>query len=278
MNKSNARLRVVKRFNSKNRRGVVYQGDALVFLRKLKSDSAAIVFLDPPFNLGKVYDKRRTKLDRMPEKEYRRWIEDVLDEAVRVLRPGGALYLYHIPRWAVRFGDYLMDRLDFRHWIAVSMKNGFVRGRNLYPAHYALLHFTKGKPRVLRRPRVPPATCRHCGRLTHDYGGYAHIIARNNGVNLSDFWEDLSPVRHAKYKHRHANELPPKILERVMQISGAKGGVFVDPFSGSGTSVLACVRAGLVFKACDIVHNNCRLIARVVDELGKEMTNGRVNG
>ncbi|MCX6600758.1 MAG: DNA methyltransferase [bacterium] len=262
MNNGSATLHVVKRFNSKKHRGVVYQGDALAFLRKLKSDSAAIVFLDPPFNLGKVYDKRRSKLDRMPEKEYRRWIEDILDEAVRVLKPGGALYMYHIPRWAVRFGAYLMDRLEFQHWIAVSMKNGFARGRRLYPAHYALLHFTKGEARVLRRPRIAPATCRHCSGLIHDYGGYAHIISRNKGVNLSDFWDDLSPVRHAKHKHRKANELPHKMLERIMAISGAPSLLCIDPFAGTGSAIKAAVRAGLKFAACDLYRSNCRLICQ----------------
>ena len=49
-------VRIVKRYVGKRVRGVIYQGDALAFLKKMKHDSAGIVFLDPPFNLGKIYD------------------------------------------------------------------------------------------------------------------------------------------------------------------------------------------------------------------------------
>ena len=36
------------------------------------------------------------------------------------------------------------------------MKNGFARGKKLYPAHYALLYFTKGMPASFQRPKILP--------------------------------------------------------------------------------------------------------------------------
>jgi len=36
----------------------------------------------------------------------------------------------------------------FRHWVAMSMKGTFPRGRKLYPAHYALLYCSKGEPKT----------------------------------------------------------------------------------------------------------------------------------
>ncbi len=58
------------------------------------------------------------------------------------------------------YSDSLLEQhLDFRHWIAISMKNGFVRGDHLYPAHYALLYYTKGKPESFNRPKVPKPIC-----------------------------------------------------------------------------------------------------------------------
>jgi site-specific DNA-methyltransferase (adenine-specific) len=258
---------VVHRYAGKRIRGTIHKGDALAFLRSLKSESAGIVFLDPPFNLGKEYSDRNKELDRRPEKRYEEWLLSILDESVRVLMPGGALYLYHMPIWAMKFGAYLATNLTFRHWIAISMKSGFVRRSRLYPAHYALLYFTKGSPLRFHRPKIPAATCRHCGKKIKDYGGYREIIDRNNGVNLSDFWEDLSPVRHAKYKHRKANELPPKILERIVAISGKRGTLYVDPFAGTGSGVLAAAKAGMEFSACDLVNANCALICRLLENM-----------
>jgi site-specific DNA-methyltransferase (adenine-specific) len=249
-------------FSSKTKsvNGKIFCTEAIEFLKELTSNSARIVFLDPPFNLGKQYD-RRNNLDRMPSDIYRTWFEKVVDEAIRILEPGGSLFLYHVPLWALRFGEYLDERLLFHQWIAISMKNGFVRGKHLYPAHYALMMFTKGKPRKFVRPRISPQECRTCGELVKDYGGYKPII-RRKGINLSDFWDDLSPVRHANKKHRAANELPDLLFHRVLTMVGGRGSLYVDPFGGSGSGVIAAARRGMRFAACDVVKANCILMKR----------------
>lgn len=230
-------------------RGEIVCGDALNTLTRLRDETADIIFLDPPFNLGKHYGGSPRKADRIAEETYCRYVFDVLNAAIDVLKPGGALFLYHIPRWALYFADRLSKRLSFRHWIAISMKNSFARGRLLYPAHYALLYFTKGQPVHFQRPKIAPARCRHCHRLIKDYGGYLRFIQQ--GINLTDVWDDISPVRHKRYKHRAANELPPEIARRAIAISGVANGLFVDPFAGAGTSLLAAIEANMNFVACD---------------------------
>lgn len=247
-----------KRFNRKALKGTIYWADAEKLLSSIKPGSADIIFLDPPFNLKKKYTKTST-LDNKPEEEYKDWLISVFELSIKALREGGALYLYHLPKWAMRFGPYLETHLDFRHWISVSMKNGFVRGENLYPAHYALLYFTKGKPGAFSRPKTDPQKCRHCDGLVKDYGGYRAII-EEKGINLSDIWEDISPVRHGNKKTRAANELPEKLMDRVLEISGTEGGLYVDPFAGSGTGIVAAAKKGMKFLAGDIVKENCRII------------------
>ena len=240
--------------------GVVVCGDALTLLQCLNTDSADIIFLDPPFNLGKRYGTKSAKDDNRHLDSYRRFITLILTEAARVLKPGGALYLYHIPKWALEFGAHLNSLLLFRHWIAISMKNGFVRGQRLYPAHYALLYFTKGEPAQFTRPKIPIQKCRHCKLPIRDYGGYKAFVAK--GVNLSDIWDDLSPVRHKHKKTRQANELPPTLLERVMQISGHPHGIVVDPFAGSGASLVAALGSGMHFVANDREPSYYRLMVK----------------
>jgi site-specific DNA-methyltransferase (adenine-specific) len=232
-------------------------------------ETADIIFLDPPFNLGKRYCGRRPRLDLIPADRYQGWLNEILVESTRVLRPGGTLYLYHLPVWALRFGAYLDAQLEFKHWIAISMKNGFIRGRKLYPAHYALLMFTKGEARQFSRPKLSPVRCRHCGEYVKDYGGYLPIIEAR-GINLSDFWEDLSPVRHASRKHRRANELPELLFKRIIEISGAPDALYVDPFAGTGSGVVTAVRKGMRFAACDLVETNCRIICQRLNALARQ--------
>lgn len=253
--------RVVARFRRASCSGSIHQGDALAFLRTLPDESADLVFLDPPFNLGKRYSRSSPTRDSAPEAAYRQQLEDVLAECARILKRGGTLYLYHLPLWASRLSVSLEAFLDFRQWIAIAMKNGLPPSTRLYPAHYALLCFAKGTPNTFSKVRLRPARCRHCGEPIKDYGGYWDLVARK-GLNLSDFWEDLSPVRHPSRKHRAANELPPVLFERVFRMSGRRGGVFVDPYAGSGGSVIEAVRAGMQFRACDIVATYCTLLRR----------------
>ena len=203
----------------------------------MRDESADVLFLDPPFNLGKAYGQRARADDAKPDQDYRLYMTKVLDRCVEVLRPGGSLYLYHIPRWALEFGAHLGGRLILAHWIAISMKNGFVRRNRLYPAHYALVHFGKGELSRFVRPKTAPLTCPHCGEFVKSYGGYEKFV--RGGINLSDVWDDVSPLRHNKYRLRESNALPPIIPHRVVQMSGHKGGLLVDPFAGTGSSLVA---------------------------------------
>jgi site-specific DNA-methyltransferase (adenine-specific) len=231
--------------------------DALAFLQSIRSDVADVVFLDPPFNLGKDYGPLAS-VERADPEIYDLYIRAVLKQCVRILAPGGALFLYHMPAWATRWVDYLAQQLCFRHWIAVSMKNGFVRGDRLYPAHYALLYYTKGAPARFARPKLALRRCPHCSKVLKDYGGYRQIVDEK-GINLSDVWDDLSPVRHGTSKLRLLNQLPVEITDRICAIAGAPGCLLVDPFAGTGTSLVSAVSNQMHFLGNDIETRNIRI-------------------
>ena len=220
--------------------GKLFDEDCLEFLKKINSDVVDTFFADPPFNLNKEYGKRSQ--DSRTEAEYIEWCKSWIAEAVRTIKPGGAFYLYNLPKWNILLGPYLEELgLTFRHWIAVNIKLSLPVAGRLYPAHYSLLYYTKGKPRVFNKIRTPIQLCRHCGGEVKDYGG--HRDAMNpKGVNLSDVWDDIAPVRHAKYKsaNRSANALSTKILDRVVSMSTNPGDLVVDPFGGSGTTFAVC--------------------------------------
>jgi len=149
----------------------------------IADESVDTVFADPPFNLGKEYGKRSN--DDRPGSEYlescRKWVA----ESARTLKPGGAFFLYNLPKWNVPLGAYLSELgLTFRHWVAVEISASLPIPGRLHPSHYSLLYYTKGKPKTFRRARTPIQICRHCGGEVKDCGG--HCGAMNpNGVNLT---------------------------------------------------------------------------------------------
>lgn len=221
--------------------GALHAGDCMDMFANVLDGTVDCVFADPPFNLGKIYGASFN--DRMADDAYLSWCKQWLEECIRVLAPGGALFLYNIPRWNIRIGAWLMERgdLEFRHDIAIEMKNGFRISGKLYPAHYSLLYFTKGPPKTFRSIRTPLETCRHCQGEIKDYGGYRAKM-HPAGVNLTDVWTDIAPVRHKKFQTagRSANALSTKTLERVVEISTLPGQVVLDPFGGSGTTFAVC--------------------------------------
>ncbi len=243
--------------------GALFEGDCTEILPGIADAMVDTVFADPPFNLAKEYGIKVD--DARPDHEYLEWCKRWLDECVRILKPGGSMFVYNLPKWNVLIGSYLTKSgLDFRHWIAVNIKLSLPIPGRLFPSHYSLLYYTKGKPKTFKRIRTPIETCRHCGGEIKDYGG--HRGAMNpKGVNLTDVWNDITPVRHWKFKSRKrsANQLSTKILERVVSLSTEKGDLVVDPFGGSGTTFDVCERLarhwiGIEIESCDVIVERLR--------------------
>ena len=217
--------------------GVLFKKDCLELLARMKSETIDCVFADPPFNLGKDYKNGFN--DKLSKIEYFDWCEKWIKECCRILKPGGAIFIYGTPELALKFGNFLSEIMTFRHWIALTMKGTYSRGKKLYPAHYALLYYTRGEPKVFNKLRVPVPTCRHCRKELKDYGGHRNKL-NPEGLNLTDFWEDTSPNRHRKFKVRPGvNELKSMIPERAILMSTEKGGVVFDPFGGGGSTYQA---------------------------------------
>ncbi len=217
--------------------GKLYQGDCLEMLKGLPDGTADLAFADPPFNLNKSYSSKMD--DNLSDAAYIEWCRAWVAELVRVVKPGGSLFLYNLPKWNLPLGAFLMERLTFRHWITVDMKYCLPIPKRLYPSNYSLLYFIKGStPAIFHPDRLPIECCRHCGGEQRDYGGYKDKM-NPKGVNLTDVWTDIPPVRHLKYKRRSANELSLKLMDRIVSLATDPGSTVIDPFGGSGTTYVA---------------------------------------
>lgn len=75
--------------------GHLYRADCLEFLRTVEDQNVVTFFADPPFNLKKDYGSKGS--DNIPDADYLEWCKSWLTEGVRVLAPGGALFLYNLP-------------------------------------------------------------------------------------------------------------------------------------------------------------------------------------
>ncbi|MEO8173197.1 MAG: site-specific DNA-methyltransferase [Sediminibacterium sp.] len=219
-------------------KGKLYQADCVTLMKQLKPESVDLIFADPPFNLDKQYASGID--DNLASEQYLQWCEQWLEECINILKPGGGLFIWNIPKWNVPIAEYLSKRLTFKNWIANDIKFSLpIQGR-LYPSHYSLLYFIKGeKANYFRPDRMPMDVCRHCYKETKDYGGYKNKM-NPLGINISDIWTDIPPVRHSKYKKRkEANELSLKLMDRIIEMASKPGDTIFDPFGGSGVTYVA---------------------------------------
>lgn len=253
--------------NFSTKMGSLFYGDSLKVLPQVCDEVVDTVFADPPFNIGKKYGKSTD--DLRPNDEYLLWCRQWLDECVRILKPGGALFLYNLPKWNIVLGAYLIEKgMMFRHWIAIEISACLPIPGRLHPSHYSLLYFTKGKPKTFRRIRTPLLKCRHCGGEVKDYGGHRDAL-NPKGITLKDVWTDIPPVRHSKYKSktRTANALSTKILDRVIETSTVPGDLVLDPFGGSGTTLVVCEARHRHWIGIEVDHGQ---------EIVERLTNGEI--
>src|SRR6185503_16103408 len=124
--------------------------------------------------------------DQMPDPHYVEWCKNWLGQCVRILKHGGSLFLYNLPKWNILLGAFLFEQgMTFKHWIAIEMSACLPIPGRLHPSHYGLLYFTKGKAKTFRKIRTPVQLCRHCGKEVKDYGGHRGAL-NPKGLNLKD--------------------------------------------------------------------------------------------
>lgn len=243
-------------------KGALFQGDCLDIIAGLGSDKIDLIFADPPFNLGKDYGGDFN--DLLDDDQYLDWCKDWIRGCSRVLKPGGAFFLYSLPKWNMALGSFMQDiDLTFRHWISIDIKFGpYKRPDALYSSHYSLLYFSKGgSPTTFNNIRIPFQTCRHCGKEIKDYGGHRKKM-NPLGVSLTDVWSDITPVRHWKFKSkkRKANQLSTRLLWRVIQMASNPGDVVLDPFGGSGTTFDVAEHLDRQWLGIELETHHCKII------------------
>jgi DNA modification methylase len=161
--------------------------------------------------------------------ESRDLLVGLLPEVVRVLRPGGLLFIYGDPAELPHWGEYLltapemMEQTVFKYWISLDLNARPSEGF-LLPTHQGLLLFVKRNPARKTPPpfqlhvndvRVPHRNCTACGENVKDWGGKKHLL-NPLGAAPSDVWRDL-PRRDLT-----GEAIPADVLTRIEKLAGVK--------------------------------------------------------
>ena len=135
---------------------------------------------------------------REQDKIYIDYINRIIDKTTQLLKKGGLLFVYGLPKWLPYFALNLNETSDmlFKYWIALDITNK-KKDDGIDNNHIGMLMYVKGKNTPFHintdTVRVPYVSCASCGKNIKDWGGKKHLINKN-GSCISDVWKDFYKV------------------------------------------------------------------------------------
>jgi adenine-specific DNA-methyltransferase len=224
----------------------ILHGDALSELKRIPSNSVQLVVTSPPYNIGKEYEVRREYSDYLKD------MKPIIFELVRILRPGGSICWQVgngvrkgevIPLDVLYYPIFKAQGMALRNRIVWSFGHGLHAQRRFSGRHETILWFTKGNEYTfnLDAVRVPAKY----PKKRHYKGPKKGKLSGNPlGKNPGDVWEITNIKALHPEKTNHPCQFPVALVDRLVRSLSNPGDIVVDPFLGSGTTVLAAAING----------------------------------
>lgn len=254
----------------------IYCGDCRQLLSQLPSESVDAIYMDPPF-----FTQELQKLSGRDGKEYSfedswesmefyvNYIKERLIECRRVLKNTGSIFV-HCDRNASHYLKIALDNVfgmnNFQSEIVWSYKRWSNSKKGLLNNHQIIFFYsrtadfkfhtmyteyseTTNVDQILQE-RVRNAD----GKSTYktDAAGQTVLGQAKKGVPLSDVWE--IPYLNPKAKERvgYPTQKPVILLEQIIKLVTDEGDTVLDPFMGSGTTIIASKILGRNYLGFDI--------------------------
>lgn len=244
--------------------GRLYQGDSIKWLESLPSSSVDLVFADPPYNIKKA------EWDNFESQEkYIEWSIKWIAQASRVLKPTGSLYV-------CGFSEILADIKHpaskyFKHcrWLIWHYKNKANLGNEWGRSHESIIHFRKTDAcklniddirtpygaHTLKYPSHPQAeTSAYSGNGNKQRDNW---IPNPKGAKPKDVIDIPTTCNGMGEKTPHPTQKPEELLRKFVLASSNEGDLVIDPFSGSGTTIVVAEQLKRRWMGCDMnIHYN----------------------
>ena len=257
--------------------GRLHRGDALEWLTGVADASVDLVFADPPYGIGKeawdVFPSQIAYLD---------WSARWITEAARVLKPTGSLYVCGFSEVLADLKAIVAPRFASLRWLVWSYRNKANLGRDWGRSHESVLHARMaGFVLDLDAARVPynAHTTRYPEHPQADSSNFAGAQKKRYtwrphpaGAKPRDVFEIPTLCNGMREKTLHPTQKPIELVRRLVLAATGPGDLVVDPFGGSGTTLLLCERTKRRWLGCEIDEGYLALaaarIAGTDDEAG----------
>ncbi|MBW4517152.1 MAG: site-specific DNA-methyltransferase [Timaviella obliquedivisa GSE-PSE-MK23-08B] len=246
----------------KHPNGQLYQGDAIAWLTSLENESVDLIFADPPYNLNKAeWDSFDSQED------YVSWSLQWIHQAARVLKPTGSLYVCGFSEILADLKHPASQYFKGCRWLVWHYKNKANLGNDWGRSHESIIHFRKSVAVKLNLDdvRIPYGThtLKYPSHPQADSSIYSN--SKDGNGKPRDRW--LPHPKGAKPKDvidipttcngmgettPHPTQKPEELIRKFVLASSQPGDWVIDPFSGSGTTVVVAEQLGRRWMGCDL--------------------------
>ncbi len=244
----------------KNKNNVLYEGDSIKWLKSIESETVDLIFADPPYNIKKAeWDKFES------QEKYIQWSMKWIKEAARVLKKTGTLYICGFSEILADLKHPSMKYFNSCKWLVWYYKNKANLGNDWGRSHESMLHLRKSKLFTMNIDdvRIP------YGKHTLKYPSHpqAETSQYGNGEKRKDVWtphplgakpKDVIEVpttcNGMEEKTPHPTQKPEELLRKLILASSNESDLVLDPFSGSGTTLVVAEQLGRRWLGCDLSH------------------------
>ena len=212
--------------------------------RLMAGRTADLIFTDPPYGIayvGKTADALTITNDRLDPEEFRRFLRAAYERMAEATRPGAAIYVCHSDAHGSAFREEL-TRAGFLHkQTLVWIKNHFVLGRQDYQwQHEPILYgWRDGGPHTWTGPR---------NRVTviDDAADPEAMKKAELLAIVRELYEVSSAIREDRPPRstEHPTMKPVRLVARLTVNNTHRGDLVLDPFLGSGSTLIAAEQLG----------------------------------
>jgi DNA modification methylase len=231
--------------------------DCIKGLQQLEAGTVDLAFADPPFNIGYEYDHYK---DKHEADDYLAWTQGWGEQIHRVLKADGTFWLAIGDEYAAELKLLFQKELGFtcRSWVIWYYTFGVNCTKKFSRSHAHLLHFVKNRKRFTFNGQDPAIRVPSARQLV-----YFDSRGNPDGKLPDDTWilrpQDLPDGFHpdedtwffsrvcGTFKERrgwHGCQMPEQLLGRIIRVSSNPGDVVLDPFGGSGTTLVVAKKLG----------------------------------
>jgi len=225
---------------------IIFHGDAIHILStKIAPESVDLIFIDPPYNIGKQFSTFYDKWES--EEEYAKWAYRLLDECLRVLKPNGTLYAMTSTQAMPYFDLYLRQRMVILSRIVWHYDSSGVQAKKHFGSMYEpIIYCVKDKnDYVFNSGDIKIEAKTGAQRKLIDYR--KTVPSQYNTEKLPGNVWYFPRVRYRMEEYEnHPSQKPESLLERIILASTHKGSLVLDPFAGTFTSAAVAKRLGRI--------------------------------